>query len=71
MWSGFEESDTSSVRIAYSMIRYLKREERIERPLAAHVGVRRNVWIGAVQFQQTTQDEDTNQRRPSSDSGDV
>ena len=42
------------------MVRYLKRDESIDRPFATHAGVRRSVGTGAVQFQQTTQDEARN-----------
>ena len=62
-----KKSGTTSIRIASSMARYLERHERTERPLATHVVP--SVGIGAVEFQQTTQDETRNRQRSSSDSG--
>ena len=51
------------------MVRHLKCLERIERPFATQCSVRRSVGIGAVQFQQTTQNEAKNQQQSSSDCG--
>ena len=57
MRSEGDEYETSSVKIACSMVRFIKRYERIEIPLITHACVGQNVGIGTVHFQQAAQDE--------------
>ena len=46
--------------IARSMVRYVERHEKFERPSAIDASVGRSVANGAVRFRQTTQDEARN-----------